>query len=225
MFNKQKYVSSVINCFEQNKNPSNALPMKKYMKDRFEFFGIKSPLRKEISKPFLRKEALPEKDALEEVVKLLWSVPQRELQYFTIALLEKFTKRFEKNNIDLLEYLVVTKSWWDSVDGIAINIVGPFFRSFPELIESKTLEWINSENFWLQRTAILFQLKYKNETNTKLLFKYIKQLSNEKEFFIRKAIGWALREYSKSNPEFVLKFVNSNKLSKLSEYEALRLIK
>jgi 3-methyladenine DNA glycosylase AlkD len=225
MFNKQKYVSSVINCFEQNKNPSNALPMKKYMKDRFEFFGIKSPLRKEISKPFLRKEALPEKDALEEVVKLLWSVPQRELQYFTIALLEKFTKRFEKNNIDLLEYLVVTKSWWDSVDGIAINIVGPFFRSFPELIESKTFEWINSENFWLQRTAILFQLKYKNETDTKLLFKYIKQLADEKEFFIRKAIGWALREYSKSNPELVLKFVNSNKLSKLSEYEALRLIK
>lgn len=225
MFNAEKYVNNILDTFSGNANPLNAAPMQKYMKDRFQFYGIKSPLRKEISKPFFRRENLPDKTFLEEVIKLLWSTPEREAQYFAIALLERFVKKFEEDDIELLEYMIVNKSWWDSVDGIAINLVGPFFKLCRQLIIPKTEEWMNSENIWLQRTAILFQLKYKNTTDTALMFDYMKRLSQSNEFFIRKAIGWALREYSKTNPQAVVNFAGETKLSKLSEYEALRLIK
>jgi 3-methyladenine DNA glycosylase AlkD len=121
-----------------------------------------------------------------------------------------------------IEKLVTTKSWWDTVDFLASNAAGPWFRKFPEKKSEITSRWNASENFWLQRMSILFQLKYKAETDTKILRSYILPLMESKEFFIRKAIGWALREYAKTDPKFVSKLVKELPLSPLSKKEAMK---
>jgi 3-methyladenine DNA glycosylase AlkD len=141
-----------------------------------------------------------------------------------VGLLMEYIKKPEKDIIGLLEFMIVNKSWWDTVDGIAGWLVGPLFKKCPELIEPKTTQWMNSGNIWLQRTCLLFQLNYKKSTDTELLFCFIEELSGDTSFWIRKAIGWVLREYSKTNPDAVLKFVNSHQLSSLSRKEALKVI-
>ena len=110
------------------------------------------------------------------------------------------------------------------MDYIASNLVGSYFNIYPGKIRETTDRWMASQNMWLQRTCLLFQLKYKNKTDESLLSGFIDQLTGSKEFFIRKAIGWSLREYSKTNPDFVLSFVRARELSGLSEREALKWI-
>jgi 3-methyladenine DNA glycosylase AlkD len=139
--------------------------------------------------------------------------------------LGKVARKAAPEIISLYEYMIVNKSWWDSVDFLASNLVGPYLMKYPERITELTGEWMRSENIWLQRTCVLFQLKYRDQTDTVLLSSFIEQLKGSKEFFIRKAIGWALREYSKTNPEFVKSFVADQKLSGLSEREALKWLK
>jgi len=123
--------------------------------------------------------------------------------------------------------MITTKSWWDTVDFIAAKLVGDYFKKYPNQIGKYIQKWINSDNMWLQRTAILFQLKYKNQLDPKLLKYIIQSQLGSNEFFINKAIGWVLREYSKTNPTWVFNFVNTNEkgLSNLSKTEALRLMK
>ncbi|MCK5077528.1 MAG: DNA alkylation repair protein, partial [Calditrichia bacterium] len=118
-----------------------------------------------------------------------------------------------------------TKSWWDTVDFIATNLVGPLFEKYSELIIPYTKKWMDSGNIWLQRTSILFQLKYKEKTDFKLIIGFIQQCSSSNEFFIQKAIGWILREYSKTDASTVIEFVKNNKLAPLSEREALKWLK
>ncbi|MBN1300129.1 MAG: DNA alkylation repair protein [Melioribacteraceae bacterium] len=221
----KEYYNEVIKTFELNADPVNALPMKKYMKDQFEFYGIKTPIRREISKKFYSQNFLPAAENLKKLVEDFWKLPQREAQYFAVGLLEKFIKTSDQSAIDLYEYMIVNKSWWDIVDAIAVNLVGELLKKYPELIPGKTEEWMNSGNMWLQRTAILFQLKYKSRTDVKLLTGFIKRLMHSREFFIRKAIGWALREYSKTDPAMVIEIVDLLGLTGLSRREALRLIK
>ena len=219
------YIQEIKVLFERNANSENAFHMKKYMKDHSEFFGIKSPLRREITKPFLNKENLPPISSIKKITKELWSLPQREFQHFGMELLVKYLKKMTPDYINLFEYILLTKSWWDSVDFTSSNLVGAHFKNYPELIKPTTKKWIASENMWLQRSSIIFQLKYKSTTDTNLLFKYIMLCDDSKEFFIRKAIGWALREYSKTNPELVKEFVDQNpQLSGLSKREALKRI-
>ncbi|MEN8120119.1 MAG: DNA alkylation repair protein [Bacteroidota bacterium] len=219
-----KYVYPLKELFYQKRNDKNARQMKKYMKEHFEFFGIKSPQRKEITKEFFKKYDLPETGQVPEILKYLWQLPQREFQYFGINLLEKDIKReISESRINLYKYLIEHKSWWDSVDGLS-TIVGMFFKKNPDITEKYMNEWNQSENMWLNRVSIIYQLKYKSEINTKLLSRYILRHALSKEFFHRKAIGWALREYSKTEPEFVIKFVDTHNLSTLSKNEALKVI-
>jgi 3-methyladenine DNA glycosylase AlkD len=132
---------------------------------------------------------------------------------------------FQKDTwIIMLEKCITTHAWWDSVDWLA-KLVGIFFRKYPELQTQYAYKWIESDNIWLQRVALIHQLFYKEKTNEKLLFELIKRRADSKEFFIRKACGWTLRQYSKTNPEKVVWFVESHKLSGLSSKEALRLLK
>ena len=131
----------------------------------------------------------------------------------------------DENPIEFIEFMIVNKPWWDTVDWVASHHAGTYFKMFPHLIREKTGAWMNSENIWLQRSALLFQLKYKRHTDEKLLFDYILKLKDSKEFFIRKAIGWALREYSKTAPESVVHFVETTELSGLSRREALKWLK
>lgn len=221
----KNYIQELDFTFRQSANSEYAYQMKKYMRGKFEYLGIKSPLRREISKVFLQKENRPPVSSVINISIKLWKKPEREFQYFAQELLCKYLKLVDSTFIDHLEYLLTTKSWWDTVDYIAANLVGSHFQNYPHLINPISKKWCELDNLWLQRTSLLFQLRYKTKTDTDLLFNYIRHHSNSKEFFIRKAIGWALREYSKTDPELVIKFVDSNELSGLSKREALKKIK
>ncbi len=219
-----EYIDQLVLEFKNNANPKNAAAQKAYMKNRFEFYGIPAPLRKELQKPFLVKKYLPPKEDLAPIVKSLWLRPQRELQYFSQELVFKFKNEFEAVDIDLFEWMVTRKSWWDTVDFLAAKCVGAEFEKYPGLREPYVTKWVASGNIWLQRTAILFQMNYKERVDKALLTYVIRSLSSSKEFFINKAIGWMLRNYSRVNPEWVSGFVEKTSLSNLSQREALRLI-
>ncbi|QCX38196.1 DNA alkylation repair protein [Aureibaculum algae] len=210
--------------FQQQANPTIAVAQKAYMRGQFEYFGLKTDTRRAIQKPFLIKAYLPEKKELTTLVKILWLKPQRDFHYFAQELVFKYVKQFEKEDIALLEYMVRHNSWWDTVDYIAVKLMGSYFKKFPEQRVTYCSKWLQSDNIWLQRSALLFQLKYKTEMDTQLLSSTITSLLGFKEFFINKAIGWVLREYSRTNPDWVITFVDKTKLSNLSKKEALRLL-
>ncbi len=210
--------------FSKKAHPGNSTPMKRYMKDKFEFFGIKSVERKELTRKFLASHGLPAEEDYVQIIRELWDLPQRELQYVALDILERLLKKQIPVEIEFIEYLIVKKSWWDTVDWLATRVVGVRFKQNPELITPTCTRWMESGNIWLQRVCIIFQLKYKRETDEQLLFTTIQALSGSKEFFIQKAIGWALREYSKTDPAVVQKFVDENELAPLSRREALKVI-
>ena len=118
--------------------------------------------------------------------------------------------------------MVTHNSWWDTVDIIAVKLIGEYFKKYPEEIKPAVKRWLDSRNIWLQRCAILFQLHYKKAIDTEMLTQVIHSLLGSKEFFINKAIGWILREYGKTNPEWVLDFVDKTELHPLSKREAIR---
>lgn len=208
-----------------NANSHIALKQKKYLRNQYEFFGLKANKRREIQKPFFLKEYLPEKRELSILVKTLWDKPQREFQHFAQELAFLFIKEAEEKDIGLYEYMVTHKSWWDTTDFIAIKLMGGYFKAFPEKKAIHIQRWTGSDDIWLQRSSLLFQLKYRNNLDTDLLSIAIHSLLPSKNFFITKAIGWVLREYSRTDPEWVTGFVNNTPLSPLSKKEALRLIK
>ena len=209
---------------KRNANRKIAKEQKAYMRNQFEFYGIKTPLRREIQKPFLTKSYLPPKTDLEEIVKTLWNKPQREYQFIAQELVYKYTQQFDKNDIALLEFMVTHKSWWDTVDYIAVKLIGAYFIRFLEQLDSYIDRWMASGNIWLQRCCLLYQLKSKDNMDTQRLQYIIQKLLGSKEFFINKAIGWVLREYSKTNPKWVRDFIENNDLANLSRREALRLM-
>jgi len=210
--------------FIENANPVFALQMNAYMRNQYPFFGIKAPEQLQIRKDFLNDHGLPEIGQLTNLIKEFWEQSEREFQHFGMALSDKYSRKTNVDFIETMEYMIVTKSWWDTVDFIAANLVGAHFKRFPELIPVYTKKWMDSGNIWLQRSALLFQLKYKKNTDTELLFVLIEKLKDSKEFFIRKAIGWVLREYSKTDPVTVCGFVDSHQLQPLSRKEALKVI-
>ena len=216
------YVTSLKILFEQNANPAQAGPMKKYMRDQFEYLGIKTPENAALQKEFFAEHGVPPLSDLDVVLRDLWSLPQREFQYVAAGLLGRFSNQIPANFIKTIEYLLVTKSWWDTVDSIAGGTVGVHFQRFPEVREKYLPKWRTSENFWLRRSAILFQLNYKKETDFDLMCEIIRENLNSKEFFINKAIGWSLRQYARIDPKAVKKFVKSTPLHPLSRREAMK---
>jgi 3-methyladenine DNA glycosylase AlkD len=152
----------------------------------------------------------------------LWALPEREFQYVAVGLLGKFEKELPPEFTETLETLIVTKSWWDTVDSIAAGTVAKHFQRYPEVHAETLPRWRRSENFWLRRTCILFQLGYKKETDFPLLCEIIRENLGSKEFFINKAIGWALRQYSRTDAQAVRDFVGQTPLNPLSAREALK---
>ena len=217
------YLEPLQQLFEANANGENALAMKAYMKGRFEFFGIKSPQRRELQKQFLNENRAPIPFD-PTVFRALWQADQREFQMFGLDLLRKQAKKVQEADLALIEELIITKSWWDTVDGLASWVCGPYFQKFPELMSPVTDAWAVSENLWLRRTSIIFQLGYKQQTDSEILLHHIEKNLGSKEFFVNKAIGWALREYGKTDPEFVRDYVlrMQSKLNPLSVREALK---
>ncbi|CAM2788276.1 DNA alkylation repair protein [Paenibacillus sediminis] len=221
----QFYVDELTKLLSAHAHQENAKSMKAYMKNHFEFLGIRKPDLNAITKQFIKEHGIPtDLEQLLHVVTKLWELPEREYQYVALELLGKKKKQLTKENITFLERLVISKSWWDTVDFIAPHIIGHLFSKYPEMIPSYTDKWIQSNNMWLQRSAILFQLKYKSKTDTEVLYRVIEACADSSQFFIRKAIGWALREYSKTDPTAVVNFVQTHQLSSLSEREALKVL-
>ncbi len=216
------YAASLKTLFEQNADPSQAAPMKKYMRDQFEYLGIKTPKNVALQKEFFEEHGFPKLSELELVLRDLWSLPQREFQYVAVGLLGRFNKELPAKFIKTIEYMLVTKSWWDTVDSIAGGTVGVHFRRFPDVREKYLAKWRASDNFWLRRTTILFQLNYKKDTDFDLLCELICENLDSREFFINKAIGWALRQYARVDPKAVTKFVQSTPLHPLSRREAMK---
>ena len=217
------YVNSVKSLFEQNANPVQAGPMKKYMRDQFEYLGIKSPQNAALMREFINEYGLPPLEKLDIIARELWSLPQREFQYSAIALAGKLEKKLGPDFITTIEYLITTKSWWDTVDILAGHAVGDQFRRFPAVKEKYLKKWRKSNNFWLRRTTLLFQLGYKKETDFDLLCELVQENLGSDEFFTNKAIGWALRQYAHTDPAPVKKFVKATKdLHPLSRREALK---
>ncbi len=220
-----EYIEALQTELEQNTNIEIATQQKAYTRNQFKFYGIKTEVRRAIQKPFLVKKYLPPKSDLKPLVETLYAKPQREFHHFAQELVFKYTKQFTKNDIVLLEFMVTHNSWWDTVDFIAVKLMGAYFKKFPEERLDKIKQWLKSGNIWLQRSALLFQLKYKEEIDKELLSTIINSLLGSDEFFINKAIGWMLREYTRTNSEWVIAFVDKTQLDSLSRREALRLIK
>lgn len=218
------YTEQLIPLFEANRNEANAEPMKKYMKNHFPFLGIKTPTRRELMKEFYKETGILKEPFQTNFVLALWEKEEREYQYAALDYIRKSLKKLSKKDLPLMEKLITTKSWWDTVDTLAPHPVGTIAQKYPEVITETIEGWAHGDNMWLNRAAILFQLGYKEKTDEQLLYRYIKQNSESKEFFIQKAIGWALREYSKTNPESVKQFIADNELPKLSVREGSKYI-
>jgi 3-methyladenine DNA glycosylase AlkD len=210
--------------FEKHADPAQAAPMKKYMRDQFEYLGIKSPQFKVLFKQYLSEHGLPPVTDLDQIVRELWLLPQREFQYLGVSLMSRLENQLLPKSTKTIEYALTHKSWWDTVDSIAGGTVGTHFRRFPDVRERYLTKWRASDNFWLRRATILFQLGYKKETDFGLLCDIIRENLDSKEFFINKAIGWALRQYARTDPKAVRIFVKATPLHPLSRREAVKQI-
>jgi 3-methyladenine DNA glycosylase AlkD len=224
--NTSELIASLKDSFLRHADAVQAEGMTAYMKQRFQFFGVKAQLRKDIARSWL--QALP-KDLSQadrrELVLMLFNQEQREFHYTAIDWMNAWKKDLiQSEDTDLLKFLISTHSWWDSVDAIASNYLGKYIRKFPaegaELIEA----WRHSDNMWLRRSCLIHQLKYGNDTDFTLLIGLINQFKHEKEFFIQKAIGWSLRQYSKFQPEAVRDFLHDSDIKGLARKEAEKYI-
>lgn len=203
----------------QHKNEEQAQRMSKYMLNKFEYIGIKTPERRKIFKNFFSEYKNEEKIDWEFVNKC-WENKYREFQYVAADYLKNMKDKLTINDIPKFKRLILEKSWWDTIDNLDMTIGALALKD--SNVNKILLEWSLDENIWLRRIAIDHQLLRKEKTNTELLEKILKNNLGQAEFFINKAIGWALRNYSKTNPERVKNFIEENKenMAKLSIKEA-----
>lgn len=220
----ERYFYSLSQKFGKLSNPAKASGAKAYMRNKSEFYGIDSQTRRQLLKEFIAECGYPPYAKLEEMIHYAWEQPQREWQYTALEIASKYVKKADTDLIDLSEWMIIHKSWWDSVDFIAPNIAGMLFKKFPEVKMQYIESWMLSGNIWLQRSCLIHQLRYNKTTDADLLFHLCERLSGHPDFFIRKAIGWSLRQYSKFEPQKVIDFVNTKALSNLSRKEALKVL-
>ncbi|QED49808.1 DNA alkylation repair protein [Cytobacillus dafuensis] len=217
-------IQLLVDLFEQKRNREKAIPMENYMKNHFPFLGIKTPERNQLMKLFYQESGILKKSFQPDLVTALWEKDEREYQYAALDYIGRSLKKLDKQHLPLMKKLIMMKPWWDTVDLLASKPVGTIAANHPEVISEEIDTWAYGDHLWLRRTAILFQLKYKERTNEELLYRYIQQNKESKEFFIQKAIGWTLREYSKTNPTSVKAFIESTHLPKLSVREGSKYI-
>lgn len=217
------FIQALDRTFQKYANPEDAKHMKAYMLDQFDFYGIRAAQRRSLMKSVAADHHIEIRDTIRTLVFDLYDQPKREMHMVAMELFDKHLRRsYKLEDIALIEQLITTNSWWDSVDFIAKNILGKYLLAFPDETHKVIEKFSNSDDMWLQRSTIIFQLGYKEKTNKELLFQQCKIHKVSNEFFIKKAIGWALREYGKVNPDAVLKFVETADLKPLSKREAIR---
>ncbi|MFI1172849.1 DNA alkylation repair protein [Streptomyces melanogenes] len=194
-----------------------------YMKGVAPYLGIRTPQRRALSRVVLDGLEQPGERDVVAVVLRCWRLEEREYHYFAVDYARRYVARCSAAFLPVARYLVETVSWWDTVDHLAAHVVGPLVaadRSLAAVMD----EWIEDEDLWVARTALLHQLRYKENTDTDRLFSYCLRQGGHPDFFIRKAIGWALREYGKTDPGAVRAFVEGERgrLSPLSVRESLK---
>ncbi|OUZ19261.1 DNA alkylation repair protein [Enterococcus cecorum] len=210
---------TIKKIFENHSNPERAISMSKYMKDQFSFYGIAAVDRKNLYKDFLKNEKKQEKLDWEFLDKC-YADDHREFQYLAYEYLLAMKKQLSFEDISSVKALVKKKSWWDTVDFLS-QVVGNIALK-DSRVDALMLAWSQEKNIWVQRIAILYQLRFKEKTNTTQLVQILLNCVGTNEFFINKAIGWALREYSKTNPDWVRDFLEKyrEQMANLSIREA-----
>lgn len=222
LFYYQKFKAA----FEEKRNPGKGLKMKAYMKNQFDFYGTDSPTRKQIVSDILKAHGKPDTAVLMGLTGLLWADEHREMQYVAMQINAKVLLKQDEYYAYFLDKLIGQKSWWDTVDWLAPGGMGTLFKMYPHLKDSFLEKWMESGNKWYIRSAILFQLHYKKDTDFDLVKSLILRTIGTKEFFINKAAGWILREYSKTNPEVVTHFIEEHpELHSLTKREGLKWMK
>jgi len=199
--------------------------MQAYMKTEQPFYGVQSKPRKNIFRDAIIKYPIASRDDWKEVILELWYGTHREEMYQALEVAERYKIYHDESAWNLFEELLRSATNWDTVDWLSSNLFGKLVYKY-RYFEKQLIEWSDDENFWVRRASLLAHLKHKDKTNIKLLSQTILKLAYEKEFFIRKAIGWVLRQYSYTDPGWVIQFVEKcdDKLSGLSKREALKAI-
>lgn len=209
--------------YAQAADPRRAGEMRAYMKDIAPFLGLTTPDRRALSRTVLDGTPRPDEADCTAVALRCWRLPEREYQYFAVDHLRRHVRRLSSGFLPVARHLVSTDPWWDTVDALAAHVVGGLVAADPKL-KTDMDRWIEDDDLWVARTALLHQLRYKDTTDTERLFGYCVRQSGHPDFFIRKAIGWCLREYAKTDPQAVRDFVagERDRLSPLSVREALK---
>ncbi len=218
-----QYVDLVSGLFLSEADPLRAEKQMAYMRDQFEYCGLGAKTWYPIAKAIFKEHGMYHGKDLKAFVQLTYDQPYRDVLYAGIEMMQRMLPDQSASWIKVLEQCMTTHSWWDTVDWLS-KLVGIHFKNYPHLQHDYCYKWIDGPNMWLQRSAIIHQLFYREETDQKLLFDLIARKADDKEFFIRKACGWALRQYSRTNPKAVIRFVKRHDLSPLTRKEALRLI-
>ncbi|MFB7247132.1 DNA alkylation repair protein [Streptomyces populi] len=204
-------------------DPGRAASMRAYMKDVAPFLGLTTPERRALSRTVLLGAPRPDEADCTALALRCWRLPEREYRYFAVDYLRRHVKRLSSGFLPVARHLVSTDSWWDTVDLLAAHVVGGLVAADPRL-RTDMDAWIEDDDLWVARTALLHQLRYKEATDTGRLFAYCVRRSGHPDFFVRKAIGWCLREYAKTDPRAVRDFVEAERarLAPLSVREALK---
>ena len=215
--------SKIKQLFEQNRDEENAIKMSKYMRDLFKFYGIPTPIRKSLYKDLLKEEKA-KKTIDWNFLDKCYEDDYREFQYLALDYIENMQKFLNYDDVPKLYKYIKAKQWWDTIDRFDRIVGNIAFKD--DRINDLMLKWSKDEDFWLRRIAIDHQLGRKDKTNTKLLEQILINNFGSDEFFINKAIGWSLRDYSKTNPDWVKDFLNKyeNKMNKISLKEAYKYI-
>jgi len=219
---KSPILRDLHKAFATHADTANAQQMAAYMQNHFPFFGIKSVERRQLQKTVLKAHPQPKNLAeLKAICSEAWQLPQREFQYFAQELLKKQSKLTDVNFVKYAQNLITDKPWWDTVDMLAVHAVGKLVLCYPEL-KTTMDKWAKDKNLWVRRSAIIHQLSYKTQTDEQRLFEYCVYNANSKEFFIQKAMGWALRQYSKISPQSVSRFIANEPLPSLTKREGMK---
>ncbi len=217
-----KYLT-IKKAFEKNQDKKKALHMAGYMRNQFAFYGLQTPERKAVYREFLKEE---KRGAAIDWLFLdqCYEDEHREFQYLAVDYLAAMKKYLGYDDVPKILKYIKKKQWWDTIDGFD-RIVGNIGLD-DERIDNLMLEWSRDKDFWLRRIAIDHQLLRKEKTNTELLEKILVNNLGSGEFFINKAIGWSLRDYSKTNPQWVRQFIEKYKdrMNKLSIREGSKYI-
>ncbi len=218
----KELVSFVATELSQLADPEKAARMAAYMKTDMPFYGVQKAGRTQVYRELNKRYPVADNRTYREMVLALWTQPHREEKYLAIRIAEENKKYITGENLDLYRQLIVEGAWWDFVDGLAAICVGGVYLRERAAMEPTIEAWIDDDNMWLRRTSLISPLKHKHETNSEMLFDHCRRRAFEKEFFIRKAIGWTLREYAKSEPDRVIAFLRQHReeLSGLSFREA-----